>query len=55
MEEKKATASVAIFETDLYVVILIGDREPQYFDKESFDSVRFERRQDGSWRVRNFK
>lgn len=58
MAETKQRAVAVIFELidEPYVAIIVdGQDKPQYFDKDSFDSVRFERRQDGSWRIRDFK
>lgn len=57
MADETQKAVVIIFElTDSpYVAIVMdGQDKPQYFDKDSFDSVRFERHE-GTWRIRDFK
>ena len=55
--EGKQKPVVVIFELldEPYVAILLdGQDKPQYFDKDSFDSVRIERHE-GQWRIRDFK
>jgi hypothetical protein len=51
---------ILVAELDQVVAIQIYNNasekpETQYFDKDSFDSVRFERVEGGIWRIRNFK
>jgi hypothetical protein len=51
---------ILVAELDQVVAIQIYNNdsekpETQYFDKDSFDSVRFERIEGRIWRIRNFK
>jgi hypothetical protein len=61
LENDKPNIKILVAEVDDVVAIQLFNgpdpdkAETQYFNKESFDSVRFERLGSGIWRIRDFK